>query len=76
MIYWVTVKKNLMEKGKKKLNAILEYHVVKPHALSHEIFAFIHILMRFHKSIPLLKNKEKREMHQKIEVKVLLLTSS
>ena len=71
-----------MKKGKKKLNAILECHVAGPHALSHEISVFIHIyiyiyiLMRFHKSIPLLKNKEKREMHQKIEVKVLLLTSS
>ena len=36
-------KKNLMKRGKKKLNAILECHVVGPHALSHEVFAFVYI---------------------------------
>ena len=43
MIYWVTVKKNLMKKGKKKLNAILECHVARPHTLLYEVFAFIYI---------------------------------
>ena len=43
MIYWVTVKKNLMEKGKKKLNAILECYVIRPHAFSHEVSTFIYI---------------------------------
>ena len=70
MIYWITVKKNLikrgkkcniyiivkisyydllgnskknlMEKGKKKLNAILECHVAGPHAFSHEVSALLH----------------------------------
>ena len=43
MIYWITVKKNLMEKCKKMLNAILECHVAGPHALLHEVSAFIYI---------------------------------
>ena len=37
-------KKNLIEKGKKMLNAILECHVVGSHALSHEVSAFIYIV--------------------------------
>ena len=37
-------KKNLMEKGKKKLNAILDCHVAGPRALSHEVSDFIYIL--------------------------------
>ena len=32
-----------MEKGKKMLNAILECHVAGPHALLHEVSAFIYI---------------------------------
>ena len=40
MIYQVTIKKKLHEK---RLNAILEYHVAEPHALSHEVSAFIYI---------------------------------
>ena len=43
MIYWVTVKKSLMEKGKKKLNTILECHVTGPHAFSHEVCTFLYI---------------------------------
>ena len=37
-----------MEKGKKKLNAILECHVAGPHALSHDVSAFIYILILEH----------------------------
>ena len=36
-------KKKLMKEVKKKLNAKFECHVVGPHALSHEVFAFIYI---------------------------------
>ena len=38
-------KKYLMQKGlkKKKLNAKLERHMVGPHTLSHEVFAYIYI---------------------------------
>ena len=36
-------KKNLMKKGKKMLNGILECHVAGTHALSHEVSAFIYI---------------------------------
>ena len=36
-------KKYLMEKGKKMLNVILECHVIGPHALSHEVSAYIYI---------------------------------
>ena len=32
-----------MKEIKKKLNAKFECHVVGPHALSHEVFAFIYI---------------------------------
>ena len=46
MIYQVTVKKNLMEKGKKMLNAILECHVAGPHAFSHEVYIYIDCLKR------------------------------
>ena len=42
MNYWIAVKKNLMEKGKKMVNAILECHVARPHALSHEVSALLH----------------------------------
>ena len=35
-------KKRLNERGKKRLNAILECHVAGPYALSHEVFAFIY----------------------------------
>ena len=35
-------KKTLMKRGKKLLNAKLEHHMIGPHALSHEVFAFIH----------------------------------
>ena len=38
-------KKNLMEKGKKILNAILECHVVESHTFSHEVSTFIYILV-------------------------------
>ena len=38
-------KKYLMQNGlkKKKLNAKLERHMVRPHTLSHEVFAYIYI---------------------------------
>ena len=36
-------KKKLMREVKKKLNAKFECHVVGPHALLHEVFAFIYI---------------------------------
>ena len=36
-------KKKLIKEVKKKLNAKFECHVVGPHALSHEVFAFIYI---------------------------------
>ena len=36
-------KKNLIEKGKKMLNAILECHVVGSHALSYKVSAYIYI---------------------------------
>ena len=35
-------KKNLMKRDKKMLNAILECHMVEPHALLHEVSAFIY----------------------------------
>ena len=34
-------KKRLNERGKKRLNAILECNVAGPHALSHDISAFV-----------------------------------
>ena len=42
-------KKYLMQKGlkKKKLNAKLERHTVGPHTLSHEVFAYIYILIDY-----------------------------
>ena len=44
MIYWVTVKKSLMKKGKKaKCNNRVPCG--KTHALSHEVSAFIYILI-------------------------------
>ena len=42
MIFWVIVKQ-LNEKRLKRLNTILERHMARVHALSHEIFAFIYI---------------------------------
>ena len=36
-------KKKLNEKRLKRLNAKLECHMVGPHALSHEVSAFIYI---------------------------------
>ena len=37
MNFWVTIKeKKLNERGKKRLNAKLECHLVGPHALSHK----------------------------------------
>ena len=44
MNFWVTIKKKekekkeLNERGKKRLNAKLECHLAGPHALSHEVF--------------------------------------
>ena len=38
-------KKRLNERGKKRLNAILECHVVESHTFSHEVSAFIYILV-------------------------------
>ena len=37
MKFWVTIKKKLNERGKKRQNAKLECHLTGPHALSHEI---------------------------------------
>ena len=39
-IDWVTVKKK--KKGLKRLNEKLEHHMVGPHALPNEVFAFIY----------------------------------
>ena len=43
MNFLVTVKKELNERGKKMLNAKLECHLTRPHALSHEVFTYIDI---------------------------------
>ena len=46
MIYWVTIKKkkkNLMKRGKKRLNVKLECHMAEPHAFPHEVFSYIYI---------------------------------
>ena len=36
-------KKNLMKRGKKMLNTILKHHMAEPHALPHEVSAYIYI---------------------------------
>ena len=36
-------KKNLMKELKKRLNASLEHHLTGPHAILHEVSAFINI---------------------------------
>ena len=43
MNFWIIVKKNLMKRGKKRLNTKLECHMAEPHTLSHEVSAFIYI---------------------------------
>ena len=44
MNFWVTVKKNLMKRERKKrLNTKLDRHIARSHALSHEFFVYIYI---------------------------------
>ena len=52
MIFWVTVKKNLMKGGKKMLNIKLECHIIEPHVLQYEVstlYIYIYILIIFSK---------------------------
>ena len=42
MIFWVIVKKTLMKKCEKMLDAKLERDMAGPHALLHKAFAFIY----------------------------------
>ena len=47
MIFWVTVKR-VNEKRLKRLNAILEHHMARPHSLPHEVSDFIYFDISFY----------------------------
>ena len=57
MNFWVTIKKKekekkeLNERGKKRLNAKFECHLIGPHALSHEVFERETFCNNFYSSI-------------------------
>ena len=48
MIFWIIVKKKkiyiyiYIEKRLKRLNARLKHHMARPHALPHQVFAYIY----------------------------------
>ena len=52
MIFWITVKKKTLSQKrvkKIKINAKLEYHIIRPHLLPHEVFAlYIYIYTHTH----------------------------
>ena len=54
MNFWIMVKKNLIKRDKKMLNAKLERHMTISHALPHEISTFIYIYIYIYRTSGLL----------------------